>query len=725
MSRLPVSIVVTASGSLDDFHASLECLRPTLGIRDEVVCVVPTDRADLRDELNGRTWLTVLDVESADPATRWAAGCAATRHSLIVFLDGDVLVSPHWLDPVVEALTEPGVVAAGPRCHLTIGPQGVDLPDEALVNVPAFKSYARQWRQEHTGSFSEVDRLGPVCAAFRRDALSRVGGPTLDMPYEQLRRKGRIVVAHSALVAHVGSEQCSLRVPDISTDAPLLSASLIVKDEEEILAECLTALRDFVDEIVVYDTGSTDRSREIAREHGARVIEGYWNDHFGDARNRSIENCTGQWVVVVDADEIMTGDPAQVRAALATADRPALLAEVESLTGHGTATYGRMLSVRFFRPNRGRYIRRLHEQVSDRIVGRPVRSVPLPGVSLRHSGYTTVRATVKNKGERNLRLAELSVEDSTAGGHHLIDLARSQLMAGKVEEAFETCQEGLATSTEAVVRLGFLRPLIHACEALGKLDVARAAIAEIRQLSSAAVADEFEARIRYKDGDLEGALAAVRAFPESVMDDQFTFISRDRLAEIEILSLFRLQRHREAAERLRECVRAQTLPLNLPQMAAVLKAAGSGIDELADLVPAPALRALLFLTTEAPVDQVDEVLEALWQRHAGSAALLAAAARLGGGLPVMRAMEWAARLRQHGFSEHCTLLALAANETRRSRDRVLATAIALELFSDERAMPLLEKTLEAVPDDETDAVLDELRLLAPGIAAAIAPAAAG
>ncbi|MCW2639770.1 MAG: hypothetical protein JWP76_2076, partial [Dactylosporangium sp.] len=336
VSRLPISIIVTASGSPNDFRACLEALRPTLGARDEVVCVFPVDRTDLRDTLRGKTWLRVLEDDSGDQATRWSIGCDATRHPVIVLLDGDVVVSAHWLDPVLEALNDPEVVAAGPRCHLSLGPQGAHLPDEATDSVPKFKVHARLWRQEHAGRFSDVDRLGPVCVAIRRDALARAGGPAANLPYDDLRSQGRLVITHGALVAHVGKEQCSLHLPDTFDQAPLLSACMIVKDEEDVLADCLTALRDFVDEIVVYDTGSTDRSRDIAREHGARVIEGYWNDHFGDARNRALAHCTGQWILGVDADEVITGDPTEMRVQLSASTAPARFIGVASITGHGT-----------------------------------------------------------------------------------------------------------------------------------------------------------------------------------------------------------------------------------------------------------------------------------------------------------------------------------------------------------------------------------------------------
>jgi len=83
----------------------------------------------------------------------------------------------------------------------------------------------------------------------------------------------------------------------------LLSAALIVRNEERFLEGCLRSLVDRVDEVVVVDTGSSDRSREIARDLGARVLEHAWNDDFAAARNVSIEGARGSWILYIDADE--------------------------------------------------------------------------------------------------------------------------------------------------------------------------------------------------------------------------------------------------------------------------------------------------------------------------------------------------------------------------------------------------------------------------------------
>jgi hypothetical protein len=84
---------------------------------------------------------------------------------------------------------------------------------------------------------------------------------------------------------------------------PLLSAALIVRDEEAVLGACLGSLRGLVDEIVVVDTGSTDRSPSIAVDHGARVVHHRWTDDFAEARNVSLDHATGRWVLYIDADE--------------------------------------------------------------------------------------------------------------------------------------------------------------------------------------------------------------------------------------------------------------------------------------------------------------------------------------------------------------------------------------------------------------------------------------
>ena len=85
-----------------------------------------------------------------------------------------------------------------------------------------------------------------------------------------------------------------------------LTFCIIVKNEEKNLPRCLASVKNVVDEIVVLDTGSTDRTPEIAQEFGAKVHYFEWCNDFAAARNESLKYVTGDWVLVLDADEYLS-----------------------------------------------------------------------------------------------------------------------------------------------------------------------------------------------------------------------------------------------------------------------------------------------------------------------------------------------------------------------------------------------------------------------------------
>jgi len=85
-----------------------------------------------------------------------------------------------------------------------------------------------------------------------------------------------------------------------------LSVCMITKDEEVNIARCLRSLRPIADEIIIVDTGSTDRTKAIARVFGAQVFDYVWRDDFSAARNASLEKAKGDWILVHDADEVIS-----------------------------------------------------------------------------------------------------------------------------------------------------------------------------------------------------------------------------------------------------------------------------------------------------------------------------------------------------------------------------------------------------------------------------------
>ena len=84
-----------------------------------------------------------------------------------------------------------------------------------------------------------------------------------------------------------------------------ISLCMIVKDEEEVLARCLDSVKDIVDEIIIVDTGSTDRTVEIAKRYTDRIYHFPWTGSFSEARNHAFSYATMQYTLYLDADDVI------------------------------------------------------------------------------------------------------------------------------------------------------------------------------------------------------------------------------------------------------------------------------------------------------------------------------------------------------------------------------------------------------------------------------------
>src|SRR4051812_11925913 len=87
--------------------------------------------------------------------------------------------------------------------------------------------------------------------------------------------------------------------------SPTLSLCMIVKNESQWLRQALTSVKDLVDEIIIVDTGSEDSTVEIAKSFGAKIFSIPWENDFSKARNYSLEQATSDWILVLDADEVI------------------------------------------------------------------------------------------------------------------------------------------------------------------------------------------------------------------------------------------------------------------------------------------------------------------------------------------------------------------------------------------------------------------------------------
>ena len=242
--------------------------------------------------------------------------------TFVVFLNNDTIVPAGWLDELLAPFADPEVGAVGPRSNGVSGHQLVDDVSYCDDDVAAIGEFAETRRRAHGGSTSECARLVGFCMAVRAETFRAVegfdegypiGGFEDDDLCMKLRTAGlRLVVAHGSFVHHAAHVTFDVNGVDWGLQQrenqrrfaekwgsalvpPLcvLSVCLIVKDEEQLLPSCLESIADLADEIVVYDTGSTDRTIELARAAGARVIEGYWDESFARARNAAL--AAGAW----------------------------------------------------------------------------------------------------------------------------------------------------------------------------------------------------------------------------------------------------------------------------------------------------------------------------------------------------------------------------------------------------------------------------------------------
>lgn len=107
------------------------------------------------------------------------------------------------------------------------------------------------------------------------------------------------------MALHVRKQLGMPFLKDIALARPSISLCMIIKNEAALLGPCLNSIKGSVDEIIVVDTGSTDRSADVARIYGAHVFSRQWRNDFSDARNASIEKANGDWILILDADEVI------------------------------------------------------------------------------------------------------------------------------------------------------------------------------------------------------------------------------------------------------------------------------------------------------------------------------------------------------------------------------------------------------------------------------------
>lgn len=209
-----------------------------------------------------------------------------------------------------------------------------------------------------------------------------------------------------------------------------ITAVMIVKDEERFLPQCLESLKDVMP-VVLADTGSTDKTIEIARDYGAKVYEHPWQDNFSEARNWILSYIPTPWAWQQDADEELVSI---TESALDSLDLKydAYQVPIHNLLPNGAS--GLHHFERLYQPSKVHYKWRVHnELVADGEVG-------VTALSIRHYGYALSEEEMQVKYERTLRLMKMEQEETgwtLRTVRHLIQSNRALQNHAKVMEIID------------------------------------------------------------------------------------------------------------------------------------------------------------------------------------------------------------------------------------------------------------------------------------------------
>ncbi len=238
---------------------------------------------------------------------------------------------------------------------------------------------------------------------------------------------------------------------------------MIVKNEAGNLAGCLDSIAGVTDEIVIADTGSSDETMSIAARYGARIIEIPWRNDFAEARNRAMARAAGDWILHLDADEMVDPEGARKIRALVDADGNGADAievtlanycndirawrwapvKAQDVYAKGYAGYIKVGLLRLFRNRRGyEYREPVHENITESVLERngTIRAEP---IVIHHYGYDQQLPRAKEKREAYVNIARAKTRQYPAAPKAWHDLSELETAAGNNEAAETAARKAL------------------------------------------------------------------------------------------------------------------------------------------------------------------------------------------------------------------------------------------------------------------------------------------
>ncbi len=202
-----------------------------------------------------------------------------------------------------------------------------------------------------------------------------------------------------------------------------ISLVMIVKNEGSRLARCLESVKDIVDEMIIVDTGSTDNTKEIAKDFGASIYDFIWINDFSAARNYALDQATGDIRLILDADEYLISG---TREDIIEAVKGNYIGQIMRLNDFKQGGEVKQLKEYISRicNEKTRYIGKIHEQLDARLPRRKAK------IEIMHDGYMYI-----DKSERNLEILYAVIKENPNDSYMVYQLAHTLFLAGQKEES--------------------------------------------------------------------------------------------------------------------------------------------------------------------------------------------------------------------------------------------------------------------------------------------------
>lgn len=241
----------------------------------------------------------------------------------------------------------------------------------------------------------------------------------------------------------------------------MLSLCMIVKNEEENLKVCLSKIVDFVEEIIIIDTGSTDNTKNIALEFTDKIYDFKWCEDFSKARNFSISKASKDWILVLDADEFITDfyrysvdEFIRNSSNKNKVGRLEIINIMEDLSSNKKDV--ERVS-RLFNRNHFHYEGIIHEQIV--ALNGEIYETEMVDITVEHVGYTKEVLNKTDKLKRNMELLELAVKNDSEDPYIYFQLGKSYYMQKEYNNAVLYFEKAL--SFELDFRLEYVENLVE------------------------------------------------------------------------------------------------------------------------------------------------------------------------------------------------------------------------------------------------------------------------